>query len=55
MALEYDISCIIWKDNISFSRKFDLFFSMENDKRSFSKKYVEIQYFLQMSRKDGLS
>ena len=24
LALEYDLSCSIWKDGISFSRKFDL-------------------------------
>ena len=24
IALEYDLSCIIWKDDISFSRKYDL-------------------------------
>ena len=24
LALEYDLSCIIWKDGISFSQKYDL-------------------------------
>ena len=31
IALEYDLSCyIIWKDDISFSRKYDLILQTEN-------------------------
>ena len=45
-GLEYDLSCIIWKDAISFSRKYNL--------TPFSKKHMEIWYFLQMFLKDGL-
>ena len=44
IALEYGLSCIMGKDVISFSRKYDLICWTEN----------EIWYFLQMFWKDGL-
>ena len=53
--LEYDLSCIIWKDDIPFCRKYDLILWTENERWSFSKKYMKIWYFLQMYRKDNLS
>ena len=55
ITLEYDLSCIIRKDDISFSRKYDLIPQMKNERWSFSKKYTEIWYFLQTFWKDGLS
>ena len=55
IGMEYDLSCIIGKDDISFSRKYDLTPWTENERWSFSKKYVEMWwYFLQMFWKDGL-
>ena len=43
IALEYDFSCcIIWKDDISFSRKYDFIRKTENERKPFSKKYMEI-------------
>ena len=35
-------SCIMSKDDISFSRKHDLFFERKNERLSFSKKYMGI-------------
>ena len=56
VALEYDISWIIRKDDISFPRKYDLIVWAENERWSFSKKKnVEIWYLLQMFQKDSLS
>ena len=55
IALEYDLSCIIRKDDISFSWNMILFFRHPKGRWSFSKKYLEIWYFLQMFWKDGLS
>ena len=54
IALEYDLFCIIRKDDISFSRKYDFILKTENKKWSFSKKNMEI-YFFQMFWKDGQS
>ena len=42
IALEYDLSCIIGRYGISFSRKHDLAAWTENERWSFSKKYTEI-------------
>ena len=53
IALEYDLSCIIRKDDISFSRKYDLILLNQEERWSFSKKYLEMWCFLQMFRKDG--
>ena len=53
IALEYDLSCIIRKDDF-FPQKDDLTTQAENERWSFSKKYTEIWYFLQMFSKDGL-
>ena len=55
IKLECDISCIIRKDDISFPRKYDLILQTENERWSFSKKYVETWYFLQMFWQDSLS
>ena len=55
IALEYDLSCIIRKDDISFSWNMILFLRHPKGRWSFSKKYLEIWYFLQMFWKDGLS
>ena len=52
-SLEYDLSYIIEKDVISFSRKYDLTPWVGNERWSFSKKYMEI-YFLHTFWKDGL-
>ena len=46
IVLEYDISCIIRKDDISFPRKYHLILQTENERWSFSKKYMVIWYFL---------
>ena len=45
IALEYDLSCIIWKDGI-FSRKHDIFFLDGKWEVILLKKYTEIWYFL---------
>ena len=45
--------CIIRKDDISFSRKYDLILLNQEERWSFSKKYLEMWCFLQMFRKDG--
>ena len=53
-ALECELFCIIGKDDISFSWKYDL--TPDGKWRMvFLKKYTEIWYFLQMFWKDGLS
>ena len=53
--LEFDLSCIIGKDYISFSRKYDLTPRRKmKDDLSQKKKYTEIWYLLQMFWKDGL-
>ena len=52
IALKYELSCIIGKDDLSFSQKYDLTPWTENKRRSFSKNYTEIWYFLQ-TLKDG--
>ena len=44
-SLEYDLSRIIRKDYISFSRKYDLIFRRKI-KDNLSKKYMEVRYFL---------
>ena len=55
IALEYDLSCIIRKDYISFSQNMILFLETKG-KMIFPKKYLEIwRYFLQVFWKDGLS
>ena len=56
IALEY-ISCIIRKDDISFSRKYDLILDTKWKMIFLKKKTkkLEIWYFLQMFWKDGLS
>ena len=46
IALEYDLSCIIRKNGISFSRKNDIFSIHENWKKIFFKKYMKIWYCL---------
>ena len=51
IVLEYDLSCIIGKDDISFSRKYDLRRKMKDD---LSPKYTEIWYFLEIFWKDGI-
>ena len=53
IALEYELSCITGKDDLCFSQKYDLTSWAENERRSFSKNYTEIWYFLQ-TLKDGL-
>ena len=55
IALEYDLSCIIGKDDISLYRKYDLIPETENERWSFWKKCTEIWYFLQTFWKDGFS
>ena len=51
-ALEYDLSCIIGKDDISFSRKYDLTTSAENETWSFSKKdTLKYDTFFKISEK----
>ena len=56
MALEYNLSCIIRKDNTFFPKNTILFFrrSMKDD-LSQKKKYMEIWDFLQMFWKNDLS
>ena len=45
IALEYDLSCIIWKD-VFFPRKYDIFSLNGKWKMIFLKNYTEIRYFL---------
>ena len=54
IALEFDLSCIIRKDDISFSRKYDLTPWQKIKYGLSQKKYTEIWYFLQMFWKDCL-
>ena len=54
IALEYDLSCLIGKDYISFSRKHILFFRWKMKDDLSRKKYMETWYFLQMFWKDDL-
>ena len=54
IALEYDLSCIIRKDGISFSRKYDFFLKTENEKRSFSKNMCKYDVFCILDE-DGIS
>ena len=55
IALEYDLSCIIRKDYISFSQNLILFLETKG-KMIFLKKYLKIwRYFLQVFWKGGLS
>ena len=54
IALEYDLSYIMRKDGISFSRKYDIFFTDGKWKMIFLKKYMEIWCFLYVG-KGGIS
>ena len=45
IALEYDLSYIMRKDGISFSRKYDIFFTDKKWKMIFLKKYMEVWCF----------
>ena len=54
IALEYDLSYIMRKDGISFSRKYDIFFMDKKWKMIFLKKYMETWHFLYVG-KDGIS
>ena len=54
IALEFDLSCIIRKDDVSFSRKYDLTPWRKIKYGLSQKKYTEIWYFLQMFWKDCL-
>ena len=56
IPLEYDHSCIIRKDDISFSRKYHLVLWTENERWWFSKKkFMEIWYFPQVFWKYSVS
>ena len=55
IALEYDLACITRKDGVSFYQKNNPILHTEKWNMSFSKKYMEIWYFLQIFWKDGLS
>ena len=55
ITLEYDLSCIIRKDDISFFRNMILFLRHKRKDNLSQKKCQEIWYFLQMFWKDGLS
>ena len=46
IALECDLSCIIWKDGIFFPGKYDIFSLGGKWKMIFLKKYMEICYFM---------
>ena len=54
IALEYDLSYIMRKDGMSFSRKYDIFFTDEKWKMIFLKKYMQTWHFLYVG-KDGIS
>ena len=45
IELEYDLSCIIRKYDISFSKKYDLILQTKNERWSFSKKRLENMIF----------
>ena len=49
IALEYDLSCIIGKDDISFSRKYDLTRWTENERWSFLKNTRKYDIFFRPS------
>ena len=49
IALEYDLSCIIRKDDISFSRKYDLTRYSENERWSFLKNTRKYDIFFRPS------
>ena len=49
-ALEYDLSNTMRKDGISFSRKYDIFFTDGKWKMIFLKKYMEIWCFLYVGK-----
>ena len=49
IALEYDLSCIIGKDDISFSRKYDLTRWTENERWSFWKNTRKYDIFFRLS------
>ena len=53
-ALEYNLSCIVRKDDISFPKKYNIFFRQKMKDDLSQKKYMEI-YIFQMFWKDGLS
>ena len=42
ITLEFDFPCIIWKDSLFFSGKYDIFFLDKKWKMIFLKKYMEI-------------
>ena len=42
ISQEYDLSCIIRKDDISLSQKYDVFPKAENKRSYFSKNFMEI-------------
>ena len=52
IALDYDLACIIKKDDISFSRKYNLIFYAQKERWSFSKSnwkyHVFFKYFKKM-------
>ena len=54
VALEYDLSCIIKKDDIALCENMTLSFRQKMKDNLFSKNYMKI-YFLQIFCKDGLS
>ena len=54
IALEFELSCIIGKYDISFSRKYDLTSRRKMKDDLSQKKYTEIWNLLQMFWKDGL-
>ena len=49
IAVEYDLSCIIEKDDISFSRKYDLTRCTENERWSFLKNARKYDIFFSPS------
>ena len=54
IALEYDLSCIIRKDGICFSRKYDIFSMAENERWSISKNTWKYDVFCILD-KDGIA
>ena len=54
IAPEYDLSCIIGKDDISFCRKYDLSRQTENERWSFLKNTRKSDIFLKPSEIMGL-
>ena len=51
IALDYDLSCIIGKEDISFSRKFHLTPYVENERWSFLKNTRKYDIFLKLPEK----